>query len=519
VLHLKTEEQKFLDRHSADVIGVLAGFDRVLFRGSLLTISYAQGMDRLMHVFKIPFSGYKAFVLDVSKKLKEHVLQYAEQQGRPLIPLDSPTQSKEEVALRVLKDNPVREGLICILTCVEQCQTFAAHGNPKTKLLELQPARRRCLFYYFYYLDPAFGLMHVRLQSWLPLTIQVCLNGREYLARRLDQEGIGYDKRDNCFVHVDNLPRAQALLDELLDYDWQGFLTAYAHCVNPWSRPDNALGLRDYYWTFRQTEYATDVLFRDEKALAHIYPALVRHAVEQFDCPNLLRFLGRRNLHSFRGKATTDRQCYPEGIRVKHRIDENFIKMYDKQGSVLRIETLIENPRRFYVYRPVTRKGHERLAWVRMRKGLADLHRRVAVSRTANERYLDALAVVGKCAPTCEILDPVSRPVKSRGRRYRALRPLDKDEARLFAALLRGEFLIVGFRNRDLRTHLCPQNQTPLECRHASARITRQLRLMRAHGLIRKVPRTFSYRVTPKGQHLMTTALKVRALDIGLLAA
>jgi hypothetical protein len=319
--------QEFLDRHSTDVIGALAGFDRILFRGSLLTISHVQGMDRLLPIFKIPFIDYEKFVLRVTSELKAHIQQYTEEQCRPIIHLDSPQQSKEEVAEKVLKRFPVREGLICVLTCVEQCQTFAVHGNRKTKQVELQPARRKCLFYYFYYLDPAFGLMHVRLQSWLPLTIQVCLNGREYLKRRLDQEGIGYEKRDNCFTKVDDLPRAQALLDELLDYDWQGFLTAYAHRVNLWSRPNNSLGLYDYYWTFRQTEYATDLMFRDEQTLARIYPALVRHAVEQLGCPDLLRFLGRRNLHSFRGKATTDRQCFPEGIRVKHRIDENSIKM------------------------------------------------------------------------------------------------------------------------------------------------------------------------------------------------
>jgi hypothetical protein len=511
--------KQFLERHAGEIIGVLSGFDRVLFRGSLLTISHVQGMDRLLHVFKIPFTRYQNFVLDVTSKLKDHVQEYAEQQGRPLIHLDSPKQSKEEVAQEVLKQKPVREGLICILTCVEQCQTFAVHGNRKTKQVHLQPARRKCLFYYFYYLDPSFGLMHVRLQSWLPLSIQVCLNGREYLARRLDQEGIGYDKRDNCFAQVDDFPRAQALLDELLHYDWQGFLSGYAHRVNPWSRPDNSLGLRDYYWTFRQTEYATDVLFREEQTLARIYPGLVRHAVEQFGCANLLRFLGRRNLHSFRGKATTERTRFPEGIRVKHRIDENMIKMYDKQGSVLRIETLIDNPRRFYVYRPVTRKGQERLAWVRMRKGLADLHRRVAVSRAANERYLDALAVVGKCAPTQETLDPVSRPLTRNGRRYRALRPIHQDEAQLFAVLLRGEFVIAGFRNRDLRAYLFPAKQTPRARRQASARITRQVRLLRAHGLIRKVTATFSYRVTRKGQQVMSTALKLRALDIGALAA
>lgn len=511
--------QQFLERHSGDVIGVLAGFDRILFRGSLLTISHVRGMDRLLRVFKIPFTRYEQFVVGISRKLKEHVQQYARQQGRPLLHLDSPNQSKEEVARQVLRRKPVSEGLICILTCVERCQSFAVHGSRKTKHVHLQPARRKCQFYYFYYLDPSFGLMHVRLQSWLPLTMQVCLNGREYLARRLSAEGIGYDQRDNCFTRVDDFPRAQALLDELLDFDWQGFLTAYAQRVNPWARPDNSLGLRAYYWTFRQTEYATDLVFRDDQALARIYPALVRHAVEQFDCPNLLRFLGRRNLHSFRGKATTDRVAYPEGIRVKHRIDENTIKMYDKQGRVLRIETLIDNPRRFYVYRPVTRRGKERLAWVRMRKGLADLRRRVAVSRAANERYLDALAVVGKCAPTHALLDPVSRPVRRQGRRYRGLRPLHPDDARLFSALLRGEFLIAGFRNRDLRVHLYPPNQAALQRRHASARLTRQLRLLRAHGLIRKLTGTFSYRVTPKGQHVMTTALTLRAFDLGVLAA
>jgi hypothetical protein len=154
-----------------------------------------------------------------------------------------------------------------------------------------------------------------------------------------------------------------------------------------------------------------------------------------------------------------------------------------------------------------------------MRKGLADLRRRVAVSRAANERYLDALAVVGKTAPAREILDPVSRPVRRKCRRYRALRPLEKEEAQLFAVLLQGQFQIAGFRNRDLRAYLGAGDQTKSGLRQASARLTRKLRLLRAHGLIRKTTGTFTYRVTRKGQHVMSTALKLRAVDIGLLAA
>lgn len=511
--------QQFMQRHGALILGVLTGFDRILFRGSFLTISHVKGMDRLMKAFGCPWIDFKPFVLQTSKTLKDHVTRYARQQGRPIVHLNSPAVCKEEVAQAIQRRDGITVGLIAVLTSVEQCQTFCVRGNRKTGLVELAPARRKCLFYYFYYLDAQFGLMHVRLQSWLPLSIQVCLNGREYLARRLDQEGIGYEKRDNCFVRLDDLPRAQALLDELLDFRWELFLEGYAHVVNPFSGATNPLGIYDYYWTFRQSEIATDVMFQDEASLELLYPHLVRHAVEQFDCPNLLRFLGRRNLH-FRGKATTDRQCFPEGIRVKHRIDENSIKMYDKQGSVLRVETMIENPRRFYVYRPVFRGGQETMAWRHMRKGLADLRRRVDVSRAANERYLDALAVVGLPSPCAPLLDPVSRRIVRRGRGFRPLHPIDRTDSAIFAVLLNGDFLLQGFRNKDVRRRLFPKSDDdPDDRRRTAGQVTRLFALLRAHHLIRKVSHTFYYRVTKRGQQIMTTARRLREIDVAALAA
>jgi hypothetical protein len=90
---------------------------------------------------------------------------------------------------------------------------------------------------------------------WLPFTIQVCLNGREWLARKMDRAGISYTKRDNCFTYVSDLKRAQQLMDRLTERNWGCFLDALAQRVNPWINPRTGLDVRSYYWSVRQGEY------------------------------------------------------------------------------------------------------------------------------------------------------------------------------------------------------------------------------------------------------------------------
>jgi hypothetical protein len=511
--------QRFLQQHADRIVGVLMGFDRVLFRGSMLSISYTGGMDKCLASLGIRYCRFAKFVEGISKDIKQHAAKFAQEHGRPLIHLNSPTVSKEDLAREIAQRDGITEGLIAVFTCVESCQSFGFRRMGENNWLHLVPARRKCVFLYFYLMDREFGLMHVRLQTWLPMSIQVCLNGREYLARRLERAGIGYEKRDNCFVRIDDLRSAQRMLDDLLERDWVRFLEALARRFNPFARKNNRLRVRGYYWTFRQSEYATDVMFRDEKALAEVYPRLVRHAIDHFASAEVLRFLGRRTNARFNGQVTSDIQTRPEGVRIKHRVEENSLKMYDKQGSVLRIETTINNPERFKVRREVTRKGQLEVAWVPMRKSVADLARRVDICRAANERYLEALGVVGEPSPTRHLLDPVSRRVTRDGRAYRALRPIEAEEARLFSTLLASDFALQGFRNRTLRKRLSPETPTDDDARRkASGRVTRLLRLLRAHKLIRKVPGTFYYRITSKGHHVMTTALKLREIDLAQLA-
>jgi hypothetical protein len=512
--------ERFLQRHQGAILGTLSGFDRVLFRGTLPSISHLRGLEAFMATYHVLYKDFGNFVAKLSERIKAHALKLAQQQQRPYRYLPSSTQSKEDIARHIQESDGITTGLVCVLACVEPCPSYTVQRDRATRTIQVLPAQRKCLHLYFYFMDREFGLMHVRLQTWLPFTIQVCLNGREYLARRLHRAGLAYEQRDNCFIRIDDLARAQKMLDALSQRRWQRFLNMLARQVNPLLDASFGFDVHGYYWTMRQSEYATDILFRDTAALRAIYPRLVTHAIAQFSCEDVLRFLGRRTNRNFDGQVTSDVVKRIEGIRVKHRVEENSIKMYDKQGSVLRIETTINDPRRFKVRRLATRYGHTCLRWRPMRKGLADIPRRVEISRAANERYLEALAVVGQPQPVRQTFDPVSRRIVHQGRPYRGLRPLTPEETDLFRAVLRGEFLIQGFRNPDLRRRLFPEaTDDPRRKRQASGRVTRLLRLLRAHGLIRKVSATRYYRVTGKGQQVMNIALQLREVDLANLAA
>jgi hypothetical protein len=511
--------ERFLQQHRDQVLGVLSGFDRIVFRGSLRSISYVSGLNACLATHHVLYKDFGRWVLDLSERIKQHAHAWADAAGRPFRYLPSAQVSKEQVARGLQADDPVERGLIGVLSCVEPCQSFELRRDRASRHLLLVPAIRKCLFLYFYFLDREFGLLYVRLQTWLPFAIQIGFNGRESLARPMDRLGIGYEQRDNCFTRVDDLPRAQKLLDRLTTRHWPNVLNALARRVNPLLRRDSGLDLLGYYWSVRQSEYATDVLFRSPGDLRAVYPGLIDHALRHFGSDDVLRFLGRRTNIGFNGEVKTELRRREEGVRIRHWVEENSLKMYDKQGSVLRIETTLNNPRRFKVRRVTARHGRRHKHWLPLRKGVADMTRRVEICRAANERYLEALAVVGRPAPVPDLLDPISRRVVRDGRPYRALRPITAEESRVFAVVLRGEFRLQGFRNRDLRVRLALSPADPIVRRQASGRITRLLRLLRAHRLIRKVPHTFYYRLTQRGEQIMTTAQRLRALDLNALVA
>jgi hypothetical protein len=508
--------ERFVTRHQDRIGGILTGFDRMRFRGTLRSISYARGVDKWLGAQRVLLKDFGAWAEQCSKALVAHAKQMAADAGCPYEYLASWRIAKEDRARALLGTRrPATSTLIAIFGCQEGCQSFTVRGNRSTKRLQVVPVERRCTHLYFYYWDRDFGLMHVRLETWLPFTIQVCVNGREWLAQQLRRLNVRFQQVDNCIFDVADPAGAQRLLALLETRLWARVLRVFGARVNPFLL---RWRLRPYYWSLDESEYATDVLFASTAALQALYPALVDHAMRHFRSPDVLRFLGRRHGPRSTGEVLTRVQRRVEGVRVKHWVEGNSLKMYDKEGHVLRVEMTLNQPRHFKVYR-ATARGAAR-HWVQLRKGLADLPRRVELSRAANARYLDALSVVALPVAIAHILDPVSRRRRTATRTFRPLRPIAPDESACLAHLADARGVLTGVRARDLRRVLSPQEPADAQAqRRLAGRLSRLLRLYRAHGLIAKVPHTHCYRLTRKGHEVTTAALACRRATLQQPAA
>ena len=509
--------ERFLTRHQDRITGTITGFDRVLFRGTIRCLSHCQGMWVFLSSQRVLLKNFKNFALRLSTEVSNHGESFAALNGRPYEYLNGASLSKEQVAREIMERDQIKQGLICVFAAVEPCYSITVRGNRQTKKLELVSQFRKCKHLYFYFVDPEFGLMHIRLQTWLPFTIQVCVNGRRWLGNKLQEAGIPFVQQDNTFTEIGDVNRAQEFMDQLMNRDFAAYLNRLIKAINPVARHPEWKLPNGYYWSFQEVETATDIMFRDADSLSRLYPSLLQHAMLVCNSTDVLRFLGRRFNSTFKGEVSSNLRRRHEGLRVKHWVEENSIKMYDKALSVLRIETTINNPHRFKAYRNSTRNGQPCRRWLRLRKGVIAIRRLVQIARAANERYLQALAVVGEPKPSHRILDPVSEPVQQHRRRFRALQPISPRESRLFQVICQGRFLLNGFRNKDLRQSF-PRPEG-LDLRRHALRIGRQLQLLRAHGLICKVSKTHYYRITNKGHEVMATAIKFRAADMSLLAA
>jgi hypothetical protein len=508
---------KFIANHQNQITGALSGFDRLVFRGTLRSIAYAAGMNQYLSSNEILLKNFGSHVEQVSRRLKAASLNEAQATGRPVRYLASSKVSKEDIARRISAEDGITHGLVCVLRCVEPCRTFEIYRNRDTKQLQLQPRLRKCLFLYHYAVHPVFGFLNARIQTWFPFSIQICLNGREWLAHQMDAIGLSYVRHDNCFPWIEDWQRAQQLMDEQLKVEWPALLNGIARTVNPIHDEIFRARPTTYYWSTFQSEWAIDIAFRTPDDLRRLYPRLLQHAITTFGSTDIMRFLGRHVPLSgeiperFTGEVVSDLRERQEGVRIKHRLNDNSVKLYDKAftvlGSVLRAEGTINNVNDFRVYRPKEGDPHGELAWRPLRRGIADLHRRAEVSRKAAERYLDALASVDQDTTLEEVLHRLGQPTYWHGRRVRALQPFAPDDRQLLQAISRGEFTLNGVRNRDVQ-RLCfaQPATTPAETRRRSAWASRKLRLLRAHDLIYKVTGTHRYQLTKAGR-IATTAI------------
>jgi hypothetical protein len=258
---------------------------------------------------------------------------------------------------------------------------------------------------------------------------------------------------------------------------------------------------------------ATDIMFRDRQSLEDILPDLVEHASLHFSAEDILGFLGRKLHGNFQGEVTTDRKRRPQGVRVKHRMKGNSLKLYDK-WSVLRVETTINQPKEFKVLKKINTSEGLKRRWLPMCKGVANMWRYAQVAKQSNARYLEALAQVQAKGEAVRDLDALCRSRTVDGKRFAKFQPVGPEDARLFQAVMAGDHLLNGFRNRDLAVRLYPDLlDRPEEKRRRCARVSRLIAKLRGHGLVSKVKDSRLYRVTKRGYRTMAAVLRFRGID------
>ena len=507
---------KLTELYREMIMGAISGLDRIRFRGSLRWLANQKGINTFLGSQGILLKDFTNWAKNITANIRQCCDNQAESLGLKTVYLNRSGINKEELARKIAAENGIVTGPICNFSVLETCYAPQIKGNKAKKQLELKIVPSKCIHLYHYFNHPEYGFGHVRLQTWAPYNIFICLNGRHWLERQLQQNNIAYTKDHNCFPWIEDIAAAQELMNKQLETNFPEMLNALTRSMCP--ELDRVLPLRpDYYWSADETEWATDIMFISKEELDRLYSSLIYHAMQISDSSAVMRFFGRRsNSGLLPNEVISDYRRRYEGVRVKHWRGRNSVKMYNKSGTILRIETTINNTRDFKVYRPPDDDENRKASWQKMRKGVSDLHRRCEVSGKCNERYADSLAMAQVQEKLKEVVSPACNKVKKKGKLYRGLNPWQKEDYQLLTFLAKGENALSGFRNKDLRGWLYPEskNMSKQEQKRYSGRTTRRIKLLRVHGLVKKVAKENRYSLTAKGQKFAVALMTASAVDI-----
>lgn len=492
-----------LERYAHLVSGILSCYDRVLITGTSVDIGHTRAASA--HLFQ---KGIRIFDFEerFAKPLKEEICSaaeaLAEEHGLQIEYVRRKNFRKEARIKQILAERGDHPGLVHIFSAVESCPAYRPWFDKKRQVAYLRHRDAKCLHYYFYFVHKELGLCFLRVPTWAPFRLQFYFNGHGYLARQLEKCGMGFVMEDNAFHSVEDFVGAQEIADGLSP---RRLHRVFDKAVREFAPALSRLP-RGFHWSITQVEYATDVIFRRKEDLAPIFENLSRSAIHAVKADDVATFLGRKLTQRYEGEAGGDFQLRIQGRRIRHHMGPASVKLYDKLGLILRIETTTYDVTFFKHYRTVEhRDGTSEKKYAPMRKTIYSLGALREVMAAANRRYLDYLSHLEDPTAGARRLDKISKPVRHNDRPYRGFNVFDPDDLALFRAIANGGFNISGFRNQDLRRAI-PGTTAP--------QVSRALKRLRLHGLVKRIGRTYKYYLTKLGKTLVLTALKLRELVV-----
>ena len=500
--------------YASKINGTFTFYDRLIVQGNVTQLLIPNKRENNLYRMGILLKEYKPQMENVTAQISDAINKLAEESGREVIYLNTHEGPLQNTMLAYRKQHPeIQNGLIVIYKTLEVCKTAKVIGGQSEDgkgQLRLQNCTTKCAHYYCYFEDEKLGMMYVKIQSWFPFTIQIHLNGREIMKHFFDQAEIAYTMYDNSFQTLSDIAKAQEIADKIDLTFLVGQLNHFAELVNPWTKELTEKLQAGYYWSIQQCEVATDIMFRSREELEDIYPSLVHHMLTGMNVRDYFTFLGRKLTPQFQGQAGTDFKNRPQGCRVKFHLKSNSIKTYDK-CACLRIETTINDLHEFKAFGIVKHKdGSEDYAWKPMGKGLKNMYRVYQIGKQCNMRMIEACK---NLVPTQSVIKEIEAVCARKVRDNFVASPLNvwsHGTSILFDTLLSGSYILNGFTNKQIRNIVFPDISDPKKC---ASKMSRLLRNLRTHQLIKKVSHSRRYMLTDKGRQIMS-ALQLAKKEI-----
>jgi len=490
------------ERYANQINGVYSCYDRVVIQGTLPVFCYAEGMTSYLYANNIRIFDYAKFAEPLRDELRANAEQIAKDNNLQIDFIRKKNFRKEQRVRKIVEKRGSHSGLVHVFSAMEPCASYRPWHDKNTHKTFLKFTQGKCLHYYFYLIDDLLGLCYVRVPTWCPFRLQIYFNGHNQLASSLNKQSVSFTQIDNMFVDFASFEQAQEINDHLTIDEIHKKLDTFAEQFCPVIKK-----LEQYYhWSIMQVEYATDIVFKRQQDLQSIYDQLVTTAIHTVKPDNIASFLGKKLHPNFQGEMGNNFNTRIEGTRIKHTMGPVSIKMYDKLGLVLRIETTVNNISFFKHYRKVEhRDGTESRKLAPMKKGLYSLTPLRDLLSAANHRYLQFISAIDDMTADVKKVNKLSNRIVKNERSYKGFNFFSDEDQKLFEIISRGEFNISGFQNKDIRQYLTDKN---------SGQVSRILKRLHVHGLIKKIGHTYKYYLSKFGRQVILMGLKLKELVV-----
>ena len=475
----------------------LSCYDRIVISGNLPEISYAKGISAYLYANNIRIFDYAKFAEGLRDTIRARIESIVTEHNVPFEYLNKSGIRKESLVADKLKSRGNHPGLVCIFSTLEVCSAYKPWHDKNSGKTFLKSETSKCLHYYVYFIDELLGLGYIRIPTWCPFKLQIYFNGHNLLANKLKENNINYTMIDNAFDSISDPIKAQELSDGLKVEELHRKFDELAWKYCPVYKE---LGLR-YHWSATQVEYATDIVFFKQEDLQPIYAEIIKTAIHTVTPNNISTFLGKKLSPLYEGEIGNNYNVRIEGKRIKHNMGPASIKMYDKFSKILRIETTCNDISFFKHFREIVhRDGTTSNQIAPLKKNIYSLSFLADNLKASNKRYLEFISAFDNKEIGRKKLEKISESKTENNRNYKGFNFFNKEDMSILLAILNGEFNINGFRNINIQNLLG----------FCASKVSRLLKRLRVHGLIKKTTDSYKYYVTKLGKEVIIMSQKIK---------